>query len=81
MKKIAIAMLLLISSCSMYAMEFMQDEDEEGGDSFEAELFYNDAINLSRSFGIDWEVSDLSRLQQALEESIKKEADTIKLFF
>jgi len=58
----------------------MQIENEEE-DSFESELFYNDAINLSRSFGIDWEISDMSRFQQALEESIKKEADTIKLFF
>jgi len=60
----------------------MQDEDEdEEGDSFDAELFYNDAINLSRSFGIDWDVSDLSRFQESLKESIKQEADTIKLFF
>jgi putative nucleotidyltransferase with HDIG domain len=58
----------------------MQDEEEEE-DSVDAELFYNDAVNLSRSFGIDWEVSDLSRFQQALEESIKREADTINLFF
>jgi putative nucleotidyltransferase with HDIG domain len=58
----------------------MQAENEEEG-SFEAELFYSDAINLSRSFGIDWEVSDMSRFQKALGESIKKEADTIKLFF
>jgi len=58
----------------------MQTEDEEG-DYFQTELFYGDAINLSRSFGIGWNVSDLSRFQQMLKESIKKEADTIKLFF
>ncbi len=62
----------------------MQSENEEvegEGDSFQAELFYGDAINLSKSFGLDWNVSDLSRFQQTLNESIKKEADTIKLFF
>ncbi len=58
----------------------MQAEDEEG-DYFQTELFYGDAIKLSQSFGIDWNVSDLSKFQQALKESIKKEADTIKLFF
>ena len=58
----------------------MQVEGEEE-DSFEDELFYNDAIHLSRSFGINWDVSDLRRYQQSLEESIRREANTIKLFF
>ncbi|MCR4289632.1 MAG: HDOD domain-containing protein [Candidatus Scalindua sp.] len=58
----------------------MQVEDEEG-DYFQTELFYGDAIKLSQSFGIDWNVSDLSRFQQSLKESIKKETGTIKLFF
>jgi putative nucleotidyltransferase with HDIG domain len=58
----------------------MQVEGEEG-DSFEDELFYNDAINLSRSFGINWDVSDLRRFQQSLEKSIRRETNTIKLFF
>ncbi len=58
----------------------MQVEGEEG-DSFEDELFYNDAINLSRSFGINWDVSDLRRFQQSLEESTRRETNTIKLFF
>ena len=49
--------------------------------SLENELFYSDIVPLSRSFGIDWKVSDLSRFQLALAESMKKEADTIKLFF
>lgn len=58
----------------------MQDEDEEG-EYFQTDLFYGDAITLSKSYGIDWNVSDLSGFQQTLKESIKKEADTIKLFF
>ncbi len=58
----------------------MHAEDEENA-SPDDELFYSDIVTLSRSFGIDWKVSDLSRLQLALAESIKKEADTIKLFF
>ncbi len=58
----------------------MQNEAEEG-EPFEADLFYGDAIKLSRSFGMDWDVSDLSRFQQTMAENIEKEADTIKLFF
>lgn len=58
----------------------MQAEDEEGN-SPDNELFYSDIVTLSKSFGIDWKVSDLSRFQNALTESMKKEADTIKLFF
>ncbi len=58
----------------------MQAEDEEGN-SPDNELFYGDIVTLSRSFGIDWKVSDLNRFQLALAESMKKEADTIKLFF
>jgi len=58
----------------------MQVEGEEE-DSFEDELFYNDAINLSRPFGINWDVSDLRRFQQSLEKSIRRETNTLKLFF
>ncbi len=58
----------------------MQEEDEEDN-SLDSELFYSDIVTLSRSFGIDWNVSDLSRFQLALAESIRKEADTMKLFF
>ena len=59
-----------------------EDVEKEGeGEPFQAELFYGDAINLSRSFGIDWNIADLNRFQQTLQESIKREADTLKLFF
>lgn len=59
-----------------------EDVEKEGeGEPFQAELFYGDAINLSRSFGIDWKIADLSKFQQTLDESVKKEADTLKLFF
>jgi putative nucleotidyltransferase with HDIG domain len=58
----------------------MQDEEEDNSLE-DNELFYSDIVTLSRSFGIDWKVSDLSRFQHALAESMKKEADTIKLFF
>ena len=58
----------------------MQAEDEEV-DSPDNELFYSDIVTLSKSFGIDWKVSDLSRFQDALAESMKKEADAMKLFF
>lgn len=58
----------------------MQEENEEG-ENFQTELFYGDAVKLSQSFGIGWNLSDLSRFQQALKENIKKEANTIELFF
>ncbi|MGR3302670.1 MAG: HDOD domain-containing protein [Candidatus Scalindua sp.] len=58
----------------------MQAEDEEGN-PLDNELFYSDIVTLSRSFGIDWKVSDLSRFQNALAESMQKEADAMKLFF
>jgi putative nucleotidyltransferase with HDIG domain len=58
----------------------MQAEAEEG-EPFEADLFYGDAIKLSKSFGMDWDVSDLSRFQQTMTDNIEKESDTIKLFF
>ena len=58
----------------------MQAEDAEGN-ALNNELFYSDIVTLSKSFGIDWKVSDLSRFQHALAESMKKEADTMKLFF
>ena len=56
----------------------MEDEDDE---SFDSELFYDDIVNLSRSYEINWDMSDLSRLQQALAKSIKEESDSMKLFF
>ncbi len=61
----------------------MVDEygNEEEEDSFDAELFYDDIVGLSKSYGINWDMSDLNRLQQALAKSIKEEADTMKLFF
>ncbi len=60
----------------------MQIEDEERGEeNSQTELFYGDPIKLSRSFGIDWETSDLSRLQEELKESINNEKGTIELFF
>ena len=64
----------------VYEMQAEEEEDKEDN-SPDNELFYSDIVTLSRSFGIDWKVSDLSRFQLALAESIKKEADTIKVFF
>ncbi len=58
----------------------MQAEEEEDS-IMNNELFYSDIVTLSKSFGIDWKVSDLSRLQNALSDSMKKEADAMKLFF
>ncbi|MBS1259569.1 MAG: hypothetical protein MAG551_02642 [Candidatus Scalindua arabica] len=58
----------------------MQSEDDED-DSLDEGLFYSDIVTLSKSFGINWKVSDLSRFQNTLTESMKEEADAMKLFF
>jgi putative nucleotidyltransferase with HDIG domain len=61
----------------------MEDADGYGDedDSVDAELFYDDIVNLAPSFGINLDMSDLSRLQQALAKCIKEESDTMRLFF
>ena len=53
----------------------------EEGDSLEVEPFYNDIVNLSQLYDINWNVSDISKFQQSLTEIMDKEADTMKLFF
>ena len=58
----------------------MQTENEEE-DYSQTELFYVEPVNLAQSFGIDLNVSDLSRLQEMLKESIKNEKGTLDLFF
>ncbi len=59
----------------------MVDECEDKDDSFDAKLFYNDVVKLSRFHGINWKMSDMHSLQEALSRSIKEEFDTMKLFF
>ena len=78
-KKSNFPMIVHVADILTHVYE-MQDEAEEG-EPFEADLFYGDAIKLSKTFGMDWDVSDLSRFQQTMAENIEKEADTIKLFF
>ena len=53
----------------------------EEDDSLEVEPFYNDIVKLSQIYEISWNVSDISKFQQSLAESMEKEADTMKLFF
>jgi len=55
----------------------MEDED----DSIDPELFYDDIVKLFQPFGINLDMSDLGRLQQALAKSIKEESGVMKLFF
>ncbi|MCP4269175.1 MAG: HDOD domain-containing protein [Candidatus Brocadiaceae bacterium] len=57
----------------------MEGEGEDN--SFDTGIFYDDIVTLSRSYGINWKMSDLSRLQEKLAMSIKEESDTVKLFF
>jgi HD-like signal output (HDOD) protein len=53
----------------------------EEDDSLEVEPFYNDIIKLSQLYEINWNMSDISKFQQSLVESMEKEADAMKLFF
>ena len=79
-KKTLFPMIVHVADILTHVYEIQQAEEEEGN-SLDDELFYSEIVTLSRSFGIDWKVSDLCRLQQALVESVKKEADTFDLFF
>ncbi|BBO18057.1 conserved hypothetical protein [Candidatus Brocadia pituitae] len=45
------------------------------------ETLYPDIIKRAQLYGIVWDESDLSRLQQAFAESIEKEAAAFNLFF
>ncbi len=56
-------------------------EGEDKDDSFGTELIYSDIVNLARLYGINWNMSDLGRLQEALAKSIKEESGTIRKFF
>ena len=60
---------------------YEMEDDDDKNDSFGAEIFYSDIVNLTRSYGINWDMSDLSRLQEALAKSIKEESGTIRKFF
>ncbi len=61
----------------IYEMQTVVEEDVP----LKAETLFPDIIKLAQSYGIEWDVSDLNRLQQALAESIEKEAVTFSLFF
>ncbi|MDN3515093.1 MAG: HDOD domain-containing protein [Candidatus Brocadia sp.] len=53
----------------------------EGDASPEIVGLYPDIIKLAQAYGIDWDESDLNRLQQAFAESIEKEKAAFSLFF
>ncbi|MFN3533301.1 MAG: HDOD domain-containing protein, partial [Candidatus Brocadia sp.] len=61
----------------IYEMQTVVEED----DPLKTETLYPDIINRAQSYGIEWDESDLNRLQQSLTESIEKEAATFRLFF
>lgn len=58
----------------------MQDRNM-GDDTFKCESLYKDIIKGARPYGIDWNESDLKRIQQTIVESIQKEAGSLSLFF
>lgn len=50
-------------------------------DPNKTETFYPEIIKRAQSYGIEWDESDLNRLQQSLTESVGKEAAALSLFF
>ncbi|MFQ5964693.1 MAG: HDOD domain-containing protein [Candidatus Scalinduaceae bacterium] len=58
----------------------IQAEDEEDN-PFKAESLYPDIIKLAKSYGIEWNESNLNRFQQVLAENVEKETDALSLFF
>ncbi len=78
-KKSIFPLIVHIADILTHIYEMQTEEEEE--DYFQTELFYGDPINLAQSFGIDWNVSDLVRLQKTLKESIKNEKGALDLFF
>ena len=53
----------------------------EVDDPLKTETLFPDIIKLAQSYEIEWDESDLNRLQQSLTESIEKEAVAFSLFF
>ena len=53
----------------------------EVDDPLMTETLFPDIIKLAQSYEIEWDESDLNRLQQSLTESIEKEAVAFSLFF
>jgi putative nucleotidyltransferase with HDIG domain len=70
-------MVVHVADILSHIYEVQAEED----DSLEVEPFYNDIVKLSQLYEINWNVSDISKFQQSLAESMEKEADTMKLFF
>jgi len=58
----------------------IDEEADEGGNINNVELFYGDVVNLARSHGIEWNVSDLIRLKITLAENMGKESEAMDLF-
>ncbi|MCP4266502.1 MAG: HDOD domain-containing protein [Candidatus Brocadiaceae bacterium] len=74
-------LIVHIADILTHVYEMDEDEDEDEDDPIDEELFYDDIISMSRSYGINWEISDMCRLQEALAKCIREESDTMKLFF
>jgi HD-like signal output (HDOD) protein len=54
---------------------------EGGNDPLKVESLYPGIIKMVKPYGIEWNESDLNRLQQAVTESVSKESNTLSLFF
>ena len=61
----------------LYEMQTVVEVD----DPLKTETLFPDIIKLAQSYEIEWDESDLNRLQQSLTESIEKEAVAFSLFF
>ncbi len=69
-----------IADILTHIYEMSVDEKDDECDIVDVEIFYNDVINLFRSYEIDWNVSDLRRLQITLAESMEKESGAMDIF-
>jgi HD-like signal output (HDOD) protein len=71
----------VVHTADILAHVYEVSEKGEDGNSLKTGSFYPDIIKLAQTFGIQWNDSDLSRLQQLLVENIERESDALSLFF
>lgn len=63
----------------IYEMQAVVEDDSHL--QTDRQTLYPGIIKLAQSYGIEWDESDLDRLQQVLAENVAKEAATFSLFF
>ncbi len=72
--------IIHIADILAHIYEMSIDEEADEGDNIDVEIFYDDIVNLVRSRGIEWNVSDLRRFKTTLAESMDQEIGTMSMF-